>query len=46
VIVVEHRGPAGRFGVGTLRRRWPRRGRRVLADPGEITDDQVRDMIE
>jgi putative resolvase len=43
VIVVEHRDQLARFGVEHL----AAHGRRLtVADPGETTDDLVRDMIE
>ena len=44
VIVVEHRDRLARFGVEHLE---AAQGRRiVVADPGETTDELVRDMIE
>jgi putative resolvase len=44
VIVVGHRDRLARFGVEHLE---AAQGRRiVVADPGETTDDLVRDMIE
>jgi putative resolvase len=47
VIVVEHRDRLARFGVEHLDAALSARGRRiVVADPGETTDDLVRDMIE
>ena len=47
VIVVEHRDRLARFGVEQLEAALSAQGRRiVLADPGETTDDLVRDMIE
>ena len=47
VIVVEHRDRLARFGVEHLDAALAAQGRRVLvADPGETTDDLVRDMIE
>lgn len=47
VIVVEHRDRLGRFGVEHLEAALSAQGRRiVVADPGETTDDLVRDMIE
>jgi putative resolvase len=47
VIVVEHRDRLARFGVEHLQAALADRGRRiVVADPGETTDDLVRDMIE
>jgi putative resolvase len=47
VIVVEHRDRVARFGVGHLEAALSAQGRRiVVADPGETTDDLVRDMIE
>jgi putative resolvase len=47
VIVVEHRDRLARFGVEHLQAALLARGRRiVVADPGETTDDLVRDMIE
>ena len=47
VIVVEHRDRLARFGVEHLEAALGAQGRRiVVADPGETTDDMVRDMIE
>ena len=47
VIVVEHRDRLARFGVEHLEAALGAQGRRtVVADPGETTDDLVRDMIE
>jgi putative resolvase len=47
VIVVEHRDRLARFGVEHLDAALAAQGRWVLvADPGETTDDLVRDMIE
>ena len=47
VIVVEHRDRLARFGVEHLDAALAAQGRRVLvANPGETTDDLVRDMIE
>jgi putative resolvase len=47
VIVVEHRDRLARFGVEHLEAALAAHGRRiVVADPGETTDDLVRDMIE
>jgi putative resolvase len=47
VVVVEHRDRLARFGVGHLEAALSAHGRRiVVADPGEATDDLVRDMIE
>jgi putative resolvase len=47
VIVVEHRDRLARFGVEHLEAALSAQGRRiVVADPGESTDDLVRDMIE
>lgn len=47
VIVVEHRDRLARFGVEHLEAALSAQGRRiVVADPGETTDDLVRDMIE
>ncbi len=47
VIVVEHRDRLARFGVEHLEAVLAAQGRRiVVADPGETTDDLVRDMIE
>ena len=46
VIVVEHRDRLARFGVEHLDAVLAAHGRRLLvADPGETTDDLVRDMI-
>ncbi|WP_329079988.1 MULTISPECIES: IS607 family transposase [unclassified Streptosporangium] len=47
VIVVEHRDRLARFGVEYLEAALSAQGRRlIVADPGETTDDLVRDMIE
>ncbi len=47
VLVVEHRDRLARFGVEHLEAALSAQGRRiVVADPGETTDDLVRDMIE
>jgi putative resolvase len=47
VIVVEHRDRLARFGVEHLEAALSAQGRRiVVTDPGERTDDLVRDMIE
>jgi putative resolvase len=47
VIVVEHRDRLARFGVEHLEAALAAQGRRIVgADPGETTDDLVRDMIE
>jgi putative resolvase len=47
VIVVEHRDRLARFGVEQLEAALSAQGRGiVVADPGETTDDLVRDMIE
>ncbi len=47
VVVVEHRDRLARFGVEYLEAALSAQGRRVVvADPGEATDDLVRDMIE
>jgi putative resolvase len=47
VIVVEHPDRLARFGVEHLEAALAAQGRRiVVADPGETTDDLVRDMIE
>jgi putative resolvase len=47
VLVVEHRDRLARFGVEHLEVALSAQGRRiVVADPGETTDDLVRDMIE
>ena len=47
MIVVEHRDRLARFGVEHLEAALSAQGRRiVVADPGETTDDLVRDMIE
>lgn len=47
VVVVEHRDRLARFGVEYLEAALSAQGRQVVvADPGEITDDLVRDMIE
>lgn len=47
VVVVEHRDRLARFGVEHLQAALAAHGRKVVvADPGETTDDLVRDMIE
>ncbi|MBS4728448.1 IS607 family transposase [Mycobacterium sp. SM1] len=47
VIVVEHRDRLARLGVKHLEAALAAQGRRIaVADPGETTDDLVRDMIE
>jgi putative resolvase len=47
VIVVEHRDRLARFGAEHLDAALAAHGRRlIVADPGETTDDLVRDMIE
>jgi putative resolvase len=47
VVVVEHRDRLARFEVEHLEAAFAAHGRRiVVADPGETTDDLVRDMIE
>jgi putative resolvase len=47
VVVVEHRDRLARFGVEHLEAALSAHGRKVVvADPGETTDDLVRDMIE
>jgi len=47
VVVVEHRDRLARFGVEHLEAALSAHGRRiVVSDPGESTDDLVRDMIE
>lgn len=47
VIVVEHRDRLARFGVEHLEAALAAQGRRiVVAEPGETTDDLVRDMID
>ncbi|BBU23969.1 resolvase [Mycobacterium xenopi] len=47
VIVVEHRDRLARFGVEHLEAALSAQGRRIVViDPGETTDDLVRDMIE
>jgi len=47
VVVVEHRDRLARFGADHLEAALSAHGRRVVvADPGETTDDLVRDMIE
>ena len=46
-IVVEHRDRLARFGVEHLESALSAQGRRVMvADPGEMDDDLVRDMTE
>lgn len=47
VVVVEHRDRLARFGVEHLEAALAAHGREiVVADPGETSDDLVRDMIE
>jgi putative resolvase len=47
MIVVEHRDRLARFGVEHLEAALSAQGRRlVVVDPGESSDDLVRDMIE
>lgn len=47
VVVVEHRDRLARFGVEHLEAALSAHGRRiVVSDPGESTEDLVRDMIE
>jgi putative resolvase len=47
VIVVEHRDRLARFGVEQVQAALSAHGRRILvADPGETTDDLVRDMVD
>ena len=47
VVVVEHRDRLARFGTGHLEAALAAHGRKVVvADPGETTDDLVRDMTE
>lgn len=47
VIVVEHRDRLARFGVEHLEAALSAQGQRIVViDPGETTDDLVRDMIE
>ena len=47
VVVVERRDRLARFGVEHLEAALSAHGRKVaVADPGETTDDLVRDMIE
>jgi putative resolvase len=47
VIVVEHRDRLARLGVGQLQAALAAQGRRiVVADPGETTDDLVREVFE
>ena len=47
MIVVKHRYRLARFGVEHLDAALAAHGRRlVVTDPGETTDDLVRDMIE
>ena len=44
---MEHRDRLARFGMEHLEASLAAQGRRiVVADPGETTDDLVRDMIE
>ena len=46
-IVVEHRDRLARFGVEHLEAALRAHGRRaVVTDPGETTDDLVRDMVD
>ncbi len=46
-IVVEHRDRLARFGVEYLEAALRAQGQRVVvADPGETTDDLVRDMVD
>jgi putative resolvase len=46
-IVVEHRDRLARLGIEQLQAALAAHGRQVLvADPGETTDDLVRDMVE
>ena len=47
VLVVEHRDRLARFGTEHLEAALAAHGRKVVvADPGETTDDLVREMIE
>ena len=47
MIVVEHRDRLARFGAGHLEAALSAHGRRlVVVDPGETSDDLVRDMID
>lgn len=47
MIIVEHRDRLARFGVEYLEAALSAQGRRlVVVDPGETTDDLIRDMIE
>jgi putative resolvase len=47
MIVVEHRDRLARFGVEHLEAALSAQGRRlVVVDPGETSDDLVRDMVE
>jgi putative resolvase len=47
VIVVEHRDRLARFGVEQLEAALSAQGRRlVVVDPGQTSDDLVRDMVE
>jgi putative resolvase len=47
VVAVEHRDRLARFGVEHLEAAPAAQGRTVVvADPGETTDDLLRDMIE
>ena len=47
VVVVEHRDRLARFGTEQLEAALAAHGRKiVVTDPGETTDDLVRDMIE
>jgi putative resolvase len=47
MIAVEHRDRLGRFGVEHLEAALSAQGRRlVVVDPGETSDDLVRDMVE
>ncbi len=46
-IVVEHRDRLARFGVEYLEAALRAQGRRVVVtDPGETTDDLVREMVD
>ncbi len=47
IMVVEHRDRLARFGVEYLEAALRAQGRRVVVtDPGETTDDLVRDMVD
>jgi putative resolvase len=47
VVIVEHRDRLARFGTGHLGAALAAHGRKiVVTDPGETSDDLVRDMIE